>query len=99
MQERRRGSESNLSGSRLSGTRSRSLNGPPIAHDDAGRNDEYRPGHCDSCKVPEATEHLLTFELRLGGRPAGAWTLCQKCWQWRNERAVNADPLQLVEAS
>jgi len=98
MQERRRGTDSHLSGSRLSGSRSRDLNGPPIAYEGSGRDDKWRPNTCDSCKIPDYIEKLLVFELRLHGRPAGAWTLCQKCWEWRNHRP-DPDPLTLPEVA
>jgi hypothetical protein len=71
---------------------SRSPNGPPILHEGPGRSDEWKPDYCDSCKVPAASAKLLTFELRLAGKPAGVWTLCEDCWRWRQDRRPILDP-------
>lgn len=74
--------------------------GPPIEHDGPGRRDSPEPDACDSCKIPERSEKLLTFELRLHGKPAGAWTLCRLCWEWRNPPDRQAtDPLHVDEAA
>lgn len=97
-QERRRGPDNNLSGPALSGDRSNSLTGPPIGIEPPGRDDKPRAGTCDSCKVPATTTTLMPFRLWSleHSRWAGEWTLCQKCWEWRNERP-NPDPLHVEE--
>ena len=77
------------------------VSGPPILHESPGRSDDWKPDYCDSCKVPRSAMKLLTFELRLDGKRAGEWTLCQPCYEWRQGRTPlgNPDPLQLEEAS
>lgn len=78
-----------------------STQGPPILHGDPGRSDEWRADHCDSCKVPATSEKLLTFRLWSleHGKWAGAWTLCDNCWRWRNDRRMDPDPLQVDDAA
>lgn len=99
VQERRRGPDNNLSGSRLSGTRSHSLSEPPIGIESPGRDDKPVPGTCDSCKVPSKNEKLLAFRLWsvAHGTWAGQWTLCERCWLWRNDRRMDPDPLSVSE--
>lgn len=74
--------------------------GPPILHEGPGRSDEQRPGYCDSCKVPGEAAPLRTFRLWdvQFAKWAGAWTLCGKCWEWRNTPTRTAtDPLHVEE--
>jgi hypothetical protein len=70
--------------------------GPPIYFENPGRSDKWRPQSCDSCSIPAAHAKLLTFELRLHGKAAGVWTLCDKCWNWRNGRP-DPDPRYVGE--
>jgi hypothetical protein len=79
------------------GTDNRSLKGPPILHEGPGRSDKYQPGYCDSCKIPAKAAKLLTFEMRLHGKRAGEWTLCEPCWMWRNDRMYDPDPRHVEE--
>jgi hypothetical protein len=81
------------------GRASRSPIGPPILHEGPGRSDDWKPDYCDSCKVPAKSAKLLTFELRMGGKPAGEWTLCEPCWRWRQDQrpVLNPDPLYVAE--
>ena len=73
--------------------------GAPILHEGPGRSDHRRPGYCDSCSVPATSTRLLTFELRLYGKRAGEWTLCQPCYEWRNRRPFDPDPLHVDESA
>jgi hypothetical protein len=55
-----------------------------------------RVPRCWTCGMPDHPEvHLLDFELRLGGKRAGRWVLCERCFWARNDLPTMVDPLQL----
>ena len=90
----RPGGQSDWSGPRLPNGDELDIN----AEDPEARS--FRPNRfrCDQCRAPATTTRLLVFELRFQGHRAGEWTLCQKCYEWRNPapNQSSADPLTLA---
>jgi hypothetical protein len=52
---------------------------------------------CWACGMPDQPDaHLWDFELRLAGKYAGCWRLCERCYVLRNPPPLAVDPLEVA---
>ncbi len=84
------------SGPRLPSDHSRRL----VSDDDiADPAKGERVPRCGSCGLPDQpASRLMDFALFLGGRRAGHYLLCERCWMAQNP-PPRADPLDASEAA
>lgn len=96
MTETRRGAQHHWSGPHLPRADARSRTNAPDQELADPANGETVP-RCATCGFPDrARSRLMNFELRLRGKRAGRYPLCERCFARVNPPPL-ADPLDVTQ--